>query len=166
MTESTLEKISSSDGPVGPKVNSSTPTIEQPPSGDKDKRKKKNLSNMRHAQSSHEVLVTEPSTPKVAGNFEELVEKRLIKRRNSFQENDKFQKRQSNLMRAPNMFMALLGDNDLSDPESMNDSDEDETTSKDSNSKLDAPLSSRSTTSLHNDNIDRTPTPSFFEDID
>ena len=67
--------------------------------------------------------------------------------------------------RAPDMFMALMGDKDMSDPESLIDTDEDETTSKDSNNKTDA-LSSRSTNSLHNDAVDRTPTPSFFEDID
>ena len=70
-----------------------------------------------------------------------------------------------NFARAPDMFMALMGDKDMSDPESLIDTDEEEeTTSKDSNNKTDV-LSSRSTDSLHNDAIDRTPTPSFFEDI-
>ena len=70
------------------------------------------------------------------------------------------------------MFLALLGDKDISDPESPIESEEEDTTSKESNIKnpfadadADA-VTHRSTNSLHNDNIDRTPTPSFFEDID
>ena len=94
------------------------------------------------------------------------MEKRLIRRQNSFTEGKgQPKKHKMSFARAPDMFMALMGDKDMSDPESLIDTDEDETTSKDSNNKTDA-LSSRSTNSLHNDAVDRTPTPSFFEDID
>ena len=87
---------------------------------------------LKHASTSGDALVTEPSGS--GGSFEELVEKRLIRRRNSFTGGeDKPMKRNMSFVRTPGMFMALMGDKDMSDPESLIDTDEDETTSKDSN---------------------------------
>ena len=81
-------------------------------------------------------MATEPCLPSRIGNFEELVQNRLITRRNSFtggKGSDSGGKRLStHVSRTPDMFLALIGDKEISDPESLSISDEEETTSKDS----------------------------------
>ena len=86
MTEIKSDRKRTSDGPVGPKVSASSPKIESAPTGDNDQTKKKNPKTLKHASTSSDVLVTEPCEAKSGGNFEELVERRLIRRQNSFTE--------------------------------------------------------------------------------
>ena len=111
-------------------------------------------------ETEHQVPVRSNS-----GDFEELVEQRLIKRRNSLkvkslQKLEKGPVRPSAaLFQAPSIFLALIGDKEISDPEEITESDEDATT-KESNPE---------TTSTEGPVIledEQPPTPSFFEDLD
>ena len=94
------------------------------------------INTLKKCASSSEVVATEPCLPPRNGNFEELVQNRLITRRNSFTEgksSNYWGDRRSTLVtRTPDMFLALIGDKDISDPESLSISDGEETTSKDS----------------------------------
>ena len=82
------------------------------------------------------MVATEPCLPPRINNFEELVQNRLFTRRNSFtsgkSSNSWGDRRNKLVSRTPDMFLALIGDKDISDPDSLSISDEEETTSKDS----------------------------------
>lgn len=126
-----MEKESSlPDGPKGPKVLSDSPSKKEKPNGDSGSSKKRRVDR---SLSEYVALETEPSNSK-SGDFEELVEQRMIKRRNSFSEKSKGPQASFAKARTPNMFMALIGDKEMSDPEieSMSDDDQDLTTSKES----------------------------------
>ena len=131
--ENTSEGTRSNDGPVGPRVSMPAKINCQP--GDPKKSKDRIL---RKSSSESDVKVRAVTEPSISdGNFEELVEKRLLKRRNSFQESKttgpNAQRLSGALLRAPtSLFMALMGDKDLSDQEFSDITSDESTTTKES----------------------------------
>jgi hypothetical protein len=100
------------------------------PGGDSGSARKKNMSR---SYSAAEVIETEPCIPSSAkDSFEELALERLVKRRNSFTEKSRGPKPTVSRANTPNMFMALIGDKEMSDPEISSSSEDEMTTSKES----------------------------------